>query len=749
MSRPTKKTYFARIEDSQECVSDIISRIRDHRQQMRYLGLTRRILRSWNAYYGFGPNADLDTSFISSAGASGEALKVSVNHYHNLATKTLTLITSNRPATQAIATNNDSESLGQAKFAESLNDYYDRSLDLTQIEQNAARDMILLGESWVVQDWEFGDGEVVMVDDNGNPVTNGDVRVYNLTPFDVAHQLRAANVDTLEWIVFRRKVSRWELAAQYPEMEDEIISFSQSSTEFNDLYNTDFEFMGRSVTGLIENEDMVYLWEFRHRNTRACPNGRLIKFLDSKTVLYDTVKRVEGHLEEKEIVDLDGKTDKVTNWVDSTYVDEGYPYHNELFAYSSAPERIIGTTFGTTPFFDLLSLQEGCDLVTSIMASSISAGGLQNIYVKNGEKVNAVQLTGGLNVVYYDEVKPEAQANLAIPAAVPQFQDRLRGYMQELVAQNEVTAGNPSAGMPAQGMALLRAEAVEFHSSLQKAYETLIERNRTGILKLLQIFGDTDRVATIAGKSNSWAKKDFNKQDIAGFTRFVVEPINPATKTLAGKIALAQPLLQGGSITPQQYMQIFTTGRIDPVTALSGATQAKIEREKELLQRGIGLPPFLRDANGAAKLDSSGLPMFDPRSANDPNFVRPMITDNFSAALPEYISVLSTPESRSDAKMVDAVTKVITYCMQLWEAQPPTLTAVSGGRAFIKPMPGANAEIPQPGTVDTSAPTSPATATPQDLSGVGEIKKAQPPELKIGDDSLNELNNSQKPLVNK
>ena len=735
------RDYFASPENDSECATaGVLERIKDYRNALRYTGLYSKIVRSWNAYFGNGPNGDAAGSAIQTAGVQGETLRMTINRYGALANQTVTLATSSKPTVKAIAANNDYKSMAQAKFAESLNDYYDRELAISDVEKETARNMVLFGEGWEIEEWDQSIGEPFMRDENGKVLTTGDVRVFACTPFDVARDAKAQSTDTLNWVAFRRKVSRYDLAAQFPDKKDDILAFryGDQDGEAKTLL-APWEIMEKDLFD--DANDIVYMWEFRHKKTPALPNGRLIRFLSAKVVLFDTVEEIPAHMEEVPEV-VNPATGAVVSpasqeWVERALDDHGYPYGSSLFAFSAAPERIAGTSLGHTQFFDLLSMQEGVDMMASITASSISAGGLQNLYVKRGENISAHKLAGGLNVIEYDDAIPEAKANVAIPKEVSMFSDSLKEDMQSRVSLNSVTAGTPSAGMPAQAMALLRAQAVEFHSGLQEAYERLVQRSRSGIIELLQVFAQTERVAEIAGKSNTWALKEFTSKDIEGFKRFVVEPVNPAVKTLAGKVSFAQPLLSGGVITPQQYLQIFDTGRLDSILDPAANTEARVEREKELLMDGIGLPPFKKDpATGQTLVDEMGMPMFTEESATG-TYVRPLIFDDLAASIKAYQSVLNTPSSRSNPKVVSAVLAVIQYCMMLYKNQPPTFTALNRSSAYI-PGPSdqsAPAQVPQPTVPNAPAPNI-QPAVPQAVEP--EIRPAQPPQLKNADKGLSE-----------
>lgn len=737
------KTYWAAEPESEDAVQKAVDRIKAYRERLIESSTASRVRRSWRAYIGLGPNGDADSSQLTAGGEVGERLMLNVNQYATIANQIVTLTTSSKPSVKAIASNTDFTSIGAATFAEGLNDYYDRELNIADREIETIRNAVLMGEAWLVQDWDQSEGAAVMIDEQGRPINTGNVKIHALTLFDVARDLNVNKIDDCKWILWRHREGKYDLAAKYPNIADQILDAeSDNDQDMRDASYDYFKFDELYSKNLDCDDDTIYVWELRHLPTPALPKGRLIRFINSQVVLFDTFEKVAAHVEMTEQVATDGTVVPVEVQVPEQIFDHGYPYEDQLFAFSAAAERVPGTSFGHTAFFDLLSLQEGINLGASIQGSAINAGGLQNIYVKRGANITANKMVGALNIVEYDgeDGVPVAKDNVSINPAVPNFQSYLLDSMRQRVAINEVVVGDPSAGMPAQAMALLRAQAVESNSGLQTAYEKLIQRSRTGILKLLQMFADHEIVAKIAGKSNSWAVKEFTKKDLAGFDAFVVEPVSPTTKTLAGKLSIAQPLLDAGKITDQQYMQLLSTGRMEPVVKFESDNQARIEREKELLMQGIGLPPFQTNPDGSVVIDpESGLPQFEVSTGT---YVRPVITDTFWSEIPEYASVLAMPETRSNAKVVTAVTELIKYCIALWKIQPPAITmTLKGVPAPMNPVGPPPAE--PVGSTGVPAPeNSPGTPGPVP-PGSPEVNMPKPPELKNADERLTAINSVQ------
>ncbi len=724
---PDPLMYWAAEPDSKKAVAGTIERIRRYRESLKASGRADRMKRNWNAYLGWGPRNDADASRVLSAGASGEMLNITVNHFAAMVNQAVVLTTSNKPAVTAIPSNSDFESLAQGQLAESLNDYYDRELAVSDREYEATQSMVLLSEAWIVEDWDATAGPDYMPEESGQMAKQGDVRLFSLTPFDVAVDPDVQDCESYGWVCWRRRANRFDLAAQYPKCAEKLraVSLTNADGTYDGVAADGDAFEFRRKRTVRSDTDCVYVWELRHLKTPALPNGRRILFVNAECVLADSVE--------------------VT--ADGAVADYGYPFGKELYAYTAAPERVAGLPDGHTAFFDLLSMQEGVDLSASIMASAINAGGLQNLYVPRGANVTASKLTGALNIIEFDgPTLPQAQDNLSINPVVSAWAEMCVSWMRQRVSLNDVVMGEPSKGMPAQAMALLRAQAVEFHSRLQASYERLVQRTRTGILKLLKQYATTDRVALVSGKANSWALKHFKSTDLTGVDRFVVESVNPVLKTLAGKVGFAQPLLETGAIGIQEYLQLVATGRMEPIMRFEQDNQARIQKEKEMLMQGIGMPPVQMQPG----LDGMPIPVLMPDGSpifidDGAPHIRPLITDTHWIDIPEYLGVLAMPEVRDNPDVVKAVTEIVDYKLRLWRQMdmglimllkgvppPPPPGMMMGGT--MPPAPGSPSGTgpPKPGSPDIAGPPgAPPQSMPKPPKNpiTGEQDLAAPPGL--------------------
>ncbi len=634
----TTEVYFASEPQSRLAADAVKKRIDYFKDTLMRTGKRTRINRSVNTYMGRSPDGNKDSVMLSASGEQGELLTVTVNHFASLVQNATNLITSSKPAFKPIAANTDYSSLAQAQLADGLLEYYDRSLQLNDREIETTRNSLLMGECALALSWNPSTGKETGIDDgSGRQDREGDIESACITIYDLAYDTQAQDFDALNWIVFRRRQGRFDLAAQYPDCADKIRAVKATQDSIND------DVFGRNRWSDSEFLDSVDVWEFRHKPTPACPNGRLIRFIDSDCVLFDTFQ-----------------WDETSGQV----IDYGYPY-DELHVYRMTPDTEPGTIFGHSPFFDCVGLQEGIDMVATIAATATNAAGLFNLWLPMGDRVNVDQIAGGMNVLQ-SNTKPEVILPPTLRPETRDFAAAMLGWMRQRTGINEVAQGEYTKGMPAQAMALLQANAIQFHSKLQQSYQRMIERVRTGILQLLKRYASTKRVALMAGVGNTWQLREFTKQDLIGVDRVMVEAANPQSKTLAGKVMQADKLLEMGMIKdPQQYVTLLSTGEFKPLTDTTDKRNAFVQRNKELLQKGIGLPPvnmmtgdFVDDGQEHVSI-----------SLNDTHWTN----------ITEYNAVLYDPGARSNAGVIRAVNETVAYSLKLWRNMDPAVVVIQGG----------------------------------------------------------------------
>ncbi len=575
--------YFA-LKPAKECVDALETKITDWENKMISSGLADKVRNSANFYFGAFNNANYDYSDhkITFGGDQGELAKLPVNHYRNIAQHLLNMITTNRPALQARATNTDYRSLTQVTLANGLLDYYMREKYLEDVIKKAAEYAIVLSEGWVKLDWDATGGEEYTFDEERqNFIYSGDIKYKALTIFDVIRDVYKDDESDHEWYIVKGYKNKYDLAAKYPDQAEEILKTGDKQTEY--LFK-----LGSYQSK--EETCEIPVYEFFHKKTDSIEQGRYILFINSKCIL----------------------------------IDMPMPYRM-MPIYKIQPSSMFGTPFGYTPMFDLIPLQEAINMLYSIILTNQNAFGVQNVLLPRGSDINFTQLAGGLNILEYNPGlgEPKPLQLTQTPAEIFGMIDRIQEQMETISGVNSVIRGNPEASLRSgNALALIQANSVQFLSGLQQSYVRLTESCGTGTIKFLQDFASVPRIAAIVGKSNEPYLKEFVGKDLMYINRVVVDVSNPISKTTGGRLEMAGNLLQYGAIKdPYQYLQVLNTGKLESMTENSQKELLLISKENEALLVGKEVMTIDLDSHLNHIKEHKAL-LFDPDLRSDPRLVQ-------------------------------------------------------------------------------------------------------------------------------
>jgi hypothetical protein len=266
-----------------------------------------------------------------------------------------------------------------------------------------------------------------------------------------------------------------------------------------------------------------------HQPTETLPNGRMFICLSSELWLFDGPS----------------------------------PYRN-IPLYRLAAEQMASTCFGYTVGFDLLPIQESYDILHSSIITNASTFGVQNIVTKKGGGISVNELSGGLNHIEVEDVNDIKALNLvAIPESMFQYLETVEGLYGSLTGVNSVAQGNPEASLKSgTALALVQSQAIQFLGPTQIAYVQCAEDIGLATINLLKDFAKVPRVAAIVGKANEGYLKSFTGDDLNLINRTQIDVSNPLTKTLAGKVNLADALLSKGLIkNPDELYSSYYYGK--------------------------------------------------------------------------------------------------------------------------------------------------------------------------------------------
>lgn len=545
---------------------DLHAKINNYFKRLKDIGHAYKMQLS--NYYFYNKNMGL----TQRSGLEGELTNISVNDYASIARHVCTLITAQRPSLDCNAVNSDYKSQSQTVVAGQILDYYFKEKKIERFVKQAVKNAVLYSEGFISLDWRTDLGKIWAVDAEGKPVAEGDIEYSVLNPMQVVRDVDSKNND---WVITINKVNKYDLAAKYPEHADEIqnLSYIYDNDREVDAYN--------SKTSINTESETIQLYTFLHKKSNILPEGKYIQFVG-----------------------------------DIKLLDIPLPYDN-IELYKISPADYEGTCLGYSHLWDLISLQQTQDRLLSSVVSNNITFGTQCVQTKKGSDINVLDIADGMKLIESEEPIQPVQLTKSAPETYNLIA-QLKSSMQELSGINEVVRGTPSPNLRSgNALVLISVQALTYNSDLQASYHSLIEDIGSSTLRFLKTFATSPRFFSVVGKYKKSYMSSFTRQDIEFIDRVSVSSGSNLSKTPAGKLELAQNLLQSGLITrPEQYLAVLETGNIDPLIENELNEILLIKSENEQLQQGI-VPPVIdfddhkqhiKNHKGVVGLESRSVP---------------------------------------------------------------------------------------------------------------------------------------------
>lgn len=533
-------TYFA-AQDAVETASILLAKSKSFYNVLEANFYLEKLARMWRTYHGCFEVSVGGGHQISFTGEQEELVSLHVNHFRNLAQHVFVMITSSRPIMEARAINSDYKSIAQTYLANGILDYYMREKHLEDALKTATEMAIILGAGFIKMEWNATAGDVYDIDENGLEIKEGEIEFTNLSPFDVVFD-GSKESHKLDWYMVRTFKNRFDLIAKYPELKDQLMGIPSKSDA------------GVYRMALLSNDvtDDIPVYEFYHKKTEAMPQGRYMLFADTNAVMLDTP----------------------------------LPYRIMPIFRVSAGE-ILGTPYGYSPMFDVFPIQQGIDSLYSTIMTNQSALGVQNLWVPRGADIAVDSLHGGMNIIE-GNAKPEPLNLTQTPPEIFKFLEMLIEASETISGVNAVARGQPQASLKSgAALALVQSMALQFVSGLQQSYVHLVEDCGTAIIQILKDYANTPKVAALVGKNNKMLLKEFTGDDLHSINRVVVDVGNPLARTVAGRVQMAEQMIQMGIVKdPTQYFQVLNTGRLDVMFEGDVSQQLLVRQENEWLSEG-------------------------------------------------------------------------------------------------------------------------------------------------------------------
>lgn len=672
MSNPYQ--YWATLP-ADELAKRAMDKVRAYRKWYVLSGYAERARRGW-LYANGWTDAKESSARLQMGGEGGNLVKAVVNTVRPLRQRTVAMVLSGAAEMVPIASNSDAAAREQVDLSKGVDAHVARTHRLEARDRKVLEMALDMGEAFLVSEWDATLGrptnvKPVIDEATGQPKVGeddqpevepseweGDFRFWVASAFDVYRDVGLREWDGAKWGIVREWGSRWEWAAKFPEKAEEILKVGESrplKDEF-DLFDPMMAWDPSATS------DMIPVYKLWHRDSRELPGGREFVFLDNGT------------------------------WL----TDGSYPYDGEgLPMQRLTSEDVSCTSLGYSNFWDVLGMSDLINSIVSAGATNVTTGAVPPLLNPSGSglKVGAPVGTGHkvLDISKMDAAPGFMEAP-QMPAEAWKLLEILGQFTLAATGLNETSLGRPPfSGMAAQAMALLDAKADEYQDGLRKGFLAYKAQAATHRLRILKRYANSERVAQIAGKSKQWMAKSFSAKSLELVDGFHVEPVNPASRTQAGRLGLLETLANFNvPLRPEQIIELLQTGQYESDFEATTANRYRIKEENELLMDGQ-MPPIL--------------------------MARTHWLD-----IPEHLALLNSPSIVDRPDVVQAVLDTVTAKLEQWRNMPPDLLSLLGGP--VPPMPGQLPGMAMPGAAVPPGEAQPPQGAPD--AGAAEAAMGGP-----------------------
>ena len=574
--------------ESLECVREAKQKITNFYD---YVVASRLNLILWKCY-DFYYTAGVSTASVNRTGDHSEFSKIMVSDFRNLLQHQLLLATNNRPAWDCRAINNDYKSKTQTILGNALLDYYLKEDGIEDLLVSAVEKSLYSGEGFIEVAWNIDKGDEIS-DDEGNSVRTGNIDLNAYSCLEVIRDVLCEKWEKNNWIILRKEVNRYDLADAFPDYYDQIINLPSVYESLRRWYIPPYGTDGQLN---IVDSDQVILWTLYCKPTVSCPEGRLVEFTDDESFVL---------------------------------TDVPLPYE-EIPVHRVASANWNGSCFGYSIAFDLAPIQEAENTLFSTALTNNKAFGVQLITMEAGTDISVEELTDGLAVIERPQ-GTQAPQGINLTSTAPELYKLVEMFQQKqevISGVNSVVRGDPTGalrGNSGSALALVQSQSVQFLNGLVASYNQLLENVGNSMIKRLKRFAQIPILAEIVGKNNKTLIQQFTADDLSNINRVQVQSANPITKTLAGKINLADTLLQAGIIkTSDDYLMVLQTGNLQPMIHGETSELLLISDENERISSGE-VPPAVYSDNHVLHIREHNSVGSSVEARENPGIIRAML----------------------------------------------------------------------------------------------------------------------------
>lgn len=642
-----KKEYWFSQENAQEVVKKL-----EEDDTGQAVWSTNPVVQQWVrnsiAYYSavLEPSA-WDTS-LSFTGDQGELVRMIVPMTRSIIRQLVSIICKQKLDFKALVEKSGYGMSQTVRLADALTKQLLEQQNVDLKYEFAVEQSLVVGAGFFSATWRTDKGRPFAAKDDGFYQYEGEVHITTPTVWDVLYDYSIPFWEDVEWARIRRVHNRYNLIAQFPELSDHISNIP-SIKEWRGPFRASYR--------IANEDDYVYTYELYHKPTPALPHGRMIFYSNAKTVFFDDVN-----------------------------------FYECIPLEMAKPEPISGTGFGYALMSSLLPAQEMFDTLVSAIATNQSTFAVQNVAVPRGANINVQEILG-MNFLQYTPMPGVANGGLPTPLNLTQTPpeifkgvDMLKGFIQELSNVNAALRGEPPPQVSSgTAIATLTSTAIEAITSSAKASRFALRKTMMHAVNAYQRFASVGHIVAMTGKNNEMIQQTFKGEDLKDVIGFTMSETNPLLQTLAGRLEIADKLLQQGMIqNSNAYFQVLEGEKPEKMFDKELSEEDLIDRENEALIQGSP--------------------------------VRALSTDGHPQHIACHAKLLNDPSVRMQDPRVKPIMDHILEHYQLAQNTDPGLMAMvqtgkipEGGLQSSQPPPQQNSEGPPPGAPPMQGAPPPGT----------------------------------------
>lgn len=539
-------------------------------------------------------------------GVQSELIKYFTPKSRSLMRQLVSLITKQRMTYQAMAMTSGADVINDVKLANSLIDQIIQNERLDIKGEELVENALIMGGGFTKTCWRTDRGEPYTLDKNSKIIYTGGVEISIISVFDMYYDIDIPHWDQMDWAECRTVKNRWDLIAQHPDLEDELKNLPSLYESRGPNYWFD-----RNK----QNDDLISIYEMFAKPSPALPKGRLLVYGDENTVLYDG---------------------------DNPY--KCIPLEPMI------PEKVMNTGFGYPKFTDIAASQEQYDNCLSAIATNNAQFAVQSVTIPRGSNINVQELNGMRFVSFTPQNvpgggKPEPMQLTQSSSETYKFIDILSGIMSEISGVHPALSGQLSSGATSGvAIATLTANAMEFINSIGKTYHICMEKTMLHAINCYKNFSKLPQKMTVTGRNNQVYRKEYTGKDFKNISGVRVIVSNPLMQTVAGRLEIAEKLMQ----IPKDLWP-------DYVSILEG-------RPLEDTFKG--------------ELSQADLIFTENENLMDGKPVIALATDDHAIHIQKHAQLLNDPTVRFNNNKIDAILHHIEEHKKLSEETDPTLLAM-------------------------------------------------------------------------